>query len=112
MKVPYSYYQCSFGYVELPINLDLFHAACFMASLAQCEEFWEHMSQEDFIRDLDLSEPSTTVPIAIHVDGVKIFKNQKAWIYSYSSMTRKAGDSICNKMVILILRDSLLAKYT
>lgn len=46
-----------------------------------------------------------------HCDGVKIFKSQKAWIYSYSSIIKKKHDSLANKMVFVVVRDSALVKF-
>ena len=68
------------------------------------------MEHEEFIQDLDLSEPQRTIPLVWHCDGVKVFKNQKIWVYSYSSMVRKSGNALQNKAVLAIVRDSMLAK--
>ena len=62
------------------------------------------------MKSLDLSQPDKTVPLVWHADGVKIYKNQKIWVYSYSSMVRKKGDSFENKTVLAIIRDAALAK--
>lgn len=62
------------------------------------------------MESLDLSQPGRTIPVVFHVDGVKVYKNQKVWVYSYSSMVRKKGNSLENKTVLAIIRDSLLAK--
>lgn len=74
------------------------------------QDYWRHVQDEPFTADLDLSQPSRTIPLVFHVDGVKVFKNQKVWVYSYSSMVRKKGNSLENKMVLAIIRDSMLAK--
>lgn len=68
------------------------------------------MKSEEFTTSLDLSQPSKTIPIVWHTDGVKIYKNQKIWIYSYSSMVRQKGNSLENKAVLAIIRDNLLSK--
>ena len=44
-----------------------------------------------------------------HVDGVRIFKQQKAWVYSFSSATRK-GPSLQTKFVFLVVRDNVTLK--
>lgn len=62
------------------------------------------------MKSLGLSQPDKTVPLVWHADGVKIYKNQKIWVYSYSSMVRKKGDSFENKTVLAIIRDAALAK--
>ena len=80
-----------------------------VAALAP-KDYWNRMKNEEFTRSLDLREPSKTVPLVWHVDGVKIYKNQKIWVYSYSSMVRKSGNSLENKTVLAIIRDNLLAK--
>ena len=74
------------------------------------KDYWRHVRDQDFTKSLDLSEPGKTIPLVWHTDGVKIYKNQKVWIYSYSSMVRKSGVSIENKGVLAIIRDSTLAK--
>ena len=75
-----------------------------------CKDFWNHLRSEDFVQSLDLVEPGKTIPIVFHVDGVKIYKNQKIWVYSYSSLMRKKGNSLENKAVLLVVRDAQLAK--
>ena len=74
------------------------------------QDFWNHVRGEEFTQDLDLSQPERTVPLAFHCDGVKIYKNQKIWVYSYSSLVRKSGNAIENKAVLAVVRDSMLAK--
>ena len=81
-----------------------------LASVGHPQDFWNHVKDEDFVQSLDLSQPSKTIPLAFHVDGVKVYKNQKVWVYSYSSMVRKRGNSLENKTVLAIVRDSMLAK--
>lgn len=46
-----------------------------------------------------------------HVDGVRIFKNQKAWVYSFSSMIKKEHEALANKMVFLLINDNKVVKY-
>jgi len=50
-----------------------------------------------------------TVPLFVHADGVKIYKNQKAWVYSISSANRK-GASIKTKLVVILLRENRIIK--
>ena len=86
----------------------IYNYPCSFHTCAQ--DYWNHVQDEDFIQSLDLSQPERTVPLVFHIDGVKIYKNQKIWVYSYSSMLRKRGNSLENKVVLAIIRDSLLAK--
>ena len=44
-----------------------------------------------------------------HTDGVKVYKNQKAWVYSLSSACRK-GPSMSTKLVFIIVRDNMVVK--
>lgn len=75
------------------------------------QDYWHRVRDEDFTNDLDLSQPERTIPLVFHCDGVKIFKTQKAWVYSYSSMIKKKHGSLANKMVFLIVREAALVKY-
>ena len=74
--------------------------------------YWNACRHLDFFGRLELSENdlSKTVPIFFHTDGVKVYKAQKAWVYSYSSATRK-GPSIQTKLVSLLIRESLVIKH-
>lgn len=78
------------------------------------ESYWKHCSHLDFFQRLGLDKNNTdqlrsTVPLFFHTDGVKIYKAQKAWVYSVSSACRK-GASLETKLVIIILRDSRVIK--
>ncbi|CAK9092566.1 Uncharacterized protein SCF082_LOCUS43560 [Durusdinium trenchii] len=73
-------------------------------------EYWHKVRGEDFYSTLQLTEPERTVPIVFHVDGVRIYKQQESWIYSYSSMTKKGGSTVENKIVLCLVRDALVAK--
>ena len=75
------------------------------------QEYWYHVQGEPFVQDILLEEPAKTIPLVWHTDAVKIFRNQKAWIYSYSSMTKKKHSSIANKMIFLVVRDSCVVKH-
>ena len=78
--------------------------------LAKAKEYWHKVRGEDFYSTLQLTEPERTVPIVFHVDGVRIYKQQESWIYSYSSMTKKGGSTVENKIVLCLVRDALVAK--
>ena len=75
------------------------------------EDYWNHCSHLDFYKRLELSpsQHRTTVPVFFHADGVKIYKSQKAWVYSFSSACRK-GPSIRTKLVIILLRENRIIK--
>ena len=72
--------------------------------------YWSRVIREEFVQLLNLQTPRETIPIAWHVDGVKIYRNQKAWVYSYSSLLKKKHDSLTNKMIFMLVRDHLLIK--
>ena len=76
------------------------------------EEYWRHCEHLSFFGQLNLtrSDYRTCVPLFFHADGVKIYKNQKAWTYSYSSACRKGG-SLETKIVLLLLREMMVIKY-
>ena len=44
-----------------------------------------------------------------HTDGVKIYKSQKAWVYSISSACRK-GQSLLTKLVFILIREAMIIK--
>ncbi|CAK9112062.1 unnamed protein product [Durusdinium trenchii] len=75
------------------------------------EEYWTHCEELDFFHRLGLpkSQYRYCVPFLFHADGVKIYKSQKAWVYSYASACRK-GTSIETKLVLLILREATIIK--
>ena len=85
-------------------------ATCKLVPTIASKEYWSHMDGEEFFHQLNIAEPSHTIPIVWHADGVKIFRNQKAWVYSYSSMVKKSELAISNKMVFCILKDSAMSK--
>lgn len=68
------------------------------------------MVEEEFFEELHLTDTSHTMPIVWHADGVKIFRNQKAWVYSYSSMVKKNDVAVQSKMVFIIMKDSAMSK--
>ena len=74
-------------------------------------EYWNRSSHLDFFQRLNLPEDQlrTTIPLFFHADGVKIYKAQKAWVYSISSACRKGG-SLKTKLVVIILRENRIIK--
>ena len=75
--------------------------------------YWDHVRNEPFFaqHEFQNNETATCVPLFFHTDGVKIYKAQKAWIYSYCSACRK-GPSLQTKMVSILVREALLIKDT
>ena len=78
---------------------------------ARTTQYWTHCENLDFFQRLELPAEryGSCVPLFFHTDGVKIYKNQKAWIYSLSSACRK-GPSMQTKFVFIIVRDNMLVK--
>ena len=74
-------------------------------------EYWNHCEGLEFFDQLQLSpdQYGSCVPVFFHTDGVKIYKNQKAWVYSMSSACRK-GPSMSTKMVFILVRDAMVVK--
>jgi hypothetical protein len=74
-------------------------------------EYWSHCEGLDFFRRLDLPPEryGSCVPLYFHTDGVKVYKNQKAWVYSISSACRK-GPSMATKLVFILVRDNMVVK--
>ena len=75
-------------------------------------EHWRRSSHLDFFRRLELEDWQVRpcIPLNFHADGVKIYKNQKCWIYSLSSACRR-GPSTQTKLVILPLREATIVKH-
>ena len=75
-------------------------------------EYWSHCEHLDFFNRLGLSPEDCgfCVPLYFHTDGVKIYKNQKAWVYSLSSACRK-GPSVSTKLVYILARDTMVVKH-
>ena len=73
----------------------------------RCVEYWKHVSP--FLRGVTVDEPEKTIPIAWHVDGVKVYKTHKAWVYSFSSAMKK-GPSLNSKSLVLLFRDAVMVK--
>lgn len=74
-------------------------------------EYWDHCRDLEFFKQLNLqpSDFQSCIPIYYHTDGVKVYKQQKAWVYSISSACRK-GASMSTKLVFIIVRDSMIIK--
>ena len=71
--------------------------------------YWGTLSEEESVLNLDLPRPATTIPLFWHADGVRIFKQQKAWVYSYSSALKK-GASLSSKLMLLLFREAYVWK--
>ena len=76
-----------------------------------CEEYWKHVAHLPFYKDLQIEEEDWDhcIPKSWHVDGVKIYKSQKAWVYSLAACTRK-GPSVATKLLFLLFRETEMAK--
>ena len=74
-------------------------------------EYWNHCESLEFFAQLQLNpdQYGSCVPVFFHTDGVKIYKNQKAWVYSISSACRK-GPSMSTKLVFILVRDAMVVK--
>ena len=74
-------------------------------------DYWSHCQHLEFMDRIGLQpqEYGSTVPLFFHTDGVKIYKNQKAWVYSLSSTCRK-GTSTTTKFVFVLFRDNMVVK--
>ena len=73
------------------------------------QEYWQKLEHMDFYRALKLENPNNTIPISWHCDGVKVYKTQKVWVYSFTSCIRK-GPSVSSKLLFLIVRENELVK--
>ena len=69
------------------------------------KEYWEKLAHLPCYHDLNLREPENTVPISWHCDGVKVYKTQKCWVYSFASCIRK-GPSLESKMMFMLFREN------
>ena len=58
---------------------------------------------------MERSDHHRTIPLAWHMDGVKVYKTHKAYVYSFSSLIRK-GPSLDTKCLTLLVRDGDLVK--
>ena len=77
------------------------------------QEYWSHCEGLEFFSRLNLKKEdyATCIPVYWHMDGVKVYKNQKAWIYSFCSATRK-GLSTETKLVFTLVRDTIVQKHS
>lgn len=77
----------------------------------RCKEYWEHVQHLPFFEKLQMerSDHHRTIPLAWHMDGVKVYKTHKAYVYSFSSLIRK-GPSLDTKCLTLLVRDGDLVK--
>ena len=78
---------------------------------ARTTQYWEHCKPLDFFQRVGLPEDKfgSCVPLYFHTDGVKVYKNQKAWVYSVSSACRK-GPSMSTKLAFILVRDATVVK--
>ena len=78
---------------------------------AKCQEYWDHIRHLDSYDRLGLSQNqhASCVPLYVHADGVKAYKNQKAWTYSFASACKR-GTSLKSKFVVLLLKESRIVK--
>lgn len=75
-------------------------------------QYWQHAKNQEWFSDHNLQEASfsTCVPIFWHADGVKIYKAQKAWVYSFCSATTK-GESTKTRLLFTLVRETHIKKY-
>lgn len=75
-------------------------------------QYWRRCRHLEFFQELQLDERDfdRTVPIFWHTDGVRVYRAQKAWIYSYSSACRK-GESIQTKLVYTLIHETSIRKF-
>ena len=80
-------------------------------SAGRCRQFWEHVKHLPFYDELGLEsvDHKRTIPLAWHMDGVKVYKTHKAYVYSCSSLIRR-GPSLDTKVLVLLIRDGDLVK--
>ena len=71
--------------------------------------YWGALAGEESVQKLNLQDPGVTFPIFWHTDGVRVYKQQKCWIYSYSSALKK-GPSLSSKLMMLLAREPLIWK--
>ena len=76
---------------------------------ARVQEYWQNLRHMDFYRALKLEDPARTIPISWHCDGVKVYRTQKVWVYSFTSCIRK-GPSVSSKILFLIIRENEMVK--
>ena len=81
---------------------------CMMKAI---KEYWYRLREEEFTQRLPLLnvDVSRLLPLHFHVDGVKVYRTQKAFVYSYSSALSK-GPVLESKIVLALLRENTNAK--
>jgi hypothetical protein len=74
------------------------------------ECFWRH--SPELARSLNVTEPGRTIPVSWHSDGVKIYRVQKSWMFSFVSATRK-GNSLDTRLVFTyVVENTMIKKLT
>ena len=78
---------------------------------SSCRQYWEHCAGLPFYHDLGLTQEDheEMLPLVFHGDGVRIYKQQKAFVYSWASALKK-GTSLQTKAVLLLVREYHLVK--
>ena len=77
--------------------------------IAENRRYWRALGNEESVQNLNLQNPEMTFPIFWHTDGVRVYKQQKCWIYSYSCANKK-GPSLSSKLMMLLVREPLIWK--
>ena len=75
----------------------------------EAKEYWDRLSGEESVQMLQLEEPERTLPVYWHADGVRVYKQQKCWIYSFGCALKK-GPSLSSKLFMLLVRENLVWK--
>lgn len=73
----------------------------------KCADYWMHVSHLDFFKKLGITALQTTIPVAWHMDGVKVYKTHKAYVYSMASSLKK-GNSLESKLLTLLFLDTYM----
>ena len=73
--------------------------------------YWTKCQHLEFFNKIGLPRErfGSCIPVQFHTDGVKIYKNQKAWVYSISAATRK-GSSMKTKLAFILVRETCVVK--
>lgn len=75
----------------------------------KCADYWMHVSHLDFFKKLGITDLQATIPVAWHMDGVKVYKTHKAYVYSMASSLKK-GNSLESKLLTLLFLDTYMKK--
>ncbi|CAE7199337.1 pif1 [Symbiodinium natans] len=73
----------------------------------ECDAYWRKLAKESM--DVKGPDARMTFPLNWHADGVRVYKQQKCWVYSYSCALKK-GPSLSSKLMLLLVREPLLRK--